>query len=388
MRKKLFFAATFIAIAALLVGCGSESDTPTGPSIVNGTVTPVADAFATAMNGGINTAYYNVYTPPGYSDTGDPYPVLYMLHGFGGDENTFYNMMSITDAADLLIAEGEIDPLVIVMPNGKNAFAGSFYTDGAHPAVGDAETHIFNVIAEVEANYNVATDASGKGIGGHSMGGYGTISLALNNPGTFGSASIYAGPLSFWGSKTADPTDETYKGLEEILPVVLLETGYGAFLPGGDLAAYQAMSPTDGTVTAMMFAAAAAFSPYDGTYDATAHAATGVNLPIGLDGQIDLTTWARWMAFDPMARLATQAANIAPTSVALSLDVGAEDDLGFNGAHQYFAGAYELAFTVAPASVTIHAGVSNSLGGTIAPDHRTHTFERLKLMLKFHDDQF
>ncbi|MDP8207481.1 MAG: alpha/beta hydrolase-fold protein [Candidatus Electryonea clarkiae] len=411
MRKLLTLIALIAMVAALLVGCASENEAPTAPSIDKGTIVPVADAFATALNGGAASNYY-VYTPPGYSASGDPYPVLYLLHGFGGDENYWTALFSATDAADWLIEEGEIDPMVIVMPNGKNLLGGSFYTDNlASVPVNASETHILGIIAEVEAAYNVETTPVGKAIGGHSMGGFGAVSIALNNAGVFGAVSALAAPISFWGTRTAPPHDDmTYKGIEEVLPAVLLETGFDPATEGA--AEYKAkMYPSpDRRLTSMIFAMAAAFSPtefdlssgspipqyVETTIDSIIvgvddngvpiKSPMWVDLPIGLDGEAFMTTWTRWLAYDPVSRFAGgQAANLA--GVKVYLDAGLDDDLGLFGAHQVFAGALAAAgMTVDTESY--YDGVMDSEGTDIAADHTTHTFERVKKMLKWHSDNF
>ncbi len=395
MNKFYFVIALLVMASLMIVGCGSENDAPTAPSIANGNIVPFADDFAYVMNDSVPSFYY-VYTPPGYSDTGDPFPVLYLLHGFGGDENYFVALFSATDAADYLIANGMMDPMVIVMPNGKNALGGSFYTDSGHLAVGQAESHIMGIIPEVESNFNVSTDPEGKAIGGQSMGGYGAMNIALNNPGVFGNISALSAPISF-------------DVVQVLLPAVLQETGYDTILTNtggvGDSTAWANMMypTTERTITAMMFAMSAAFSPYNPAdpyfptllqtmisgVDSSGnpiYTPIGINLPIGHDGTIDDLTWDRWMEHDILTRfLGGQSANI--DGIPLYLDVGVDDDLYLNNAHSAFATAYNSVLDDLDTD-TYFEGVEDSEGNMIPADHTTHTYERVKLMLQWVSDQF
>ncbi len=407
MRKAMILGVLLAASLLLVLGCGSETDQPTRPDYSAGTVVQLDDAFATAVNG--VASYINVYLPPNYdANRAEPYQVLYLLHGFGGDENYFINYFNAPSIADKLIAEGVIDPMVIVMPNGKTQLGGSFYTNSTHLSVAGAEDHITQqVVAAVEANYNVATGATGRAIGGHSMGGYGALSIAMNNPGLFGAVAEMAGPISFWGTRTADPTDMTYKGVEELLPMVLVETGYDTILTAtggaGDATAWRNMMypNSDRTITAMMFAMAAAFSPYDGSQSTSlidsivagvdnngniVRQAMYLNLPIAVDGTMDMNTWTRWMSHDCLARMQTQGINIMPTAVPLFMDCGNVDDLGLNYAHQVFSGGYQQAFNVAPSHDVIFAGVNDPFG-EVPASHSALVYQRLELLIEWVDQQ-
>jgi S-formylglutathione hydrolase FrmB len=402
MRKALIIIAMMLALAFMLVGCGSEIEAPAGPyDYPQGSLVQVADAFATAMTG-VEANYY-VYLPPGHNATGTQYPVLYLLHGFGGDEEYFVKIFSAASAADQLIAEGDIQPFVIVMPNGKNPLGGSFYTDSPHAAVNAAETHIMGIIAEVEASldFNVMTTEDGKAIAGHSMGGFGALSMAMNMPNTFKNIGVLSAPISFWGTM---PASDAYKGMEEVLPSVLAETGYDEVLaanPAGDYALWREMMfPTaDRRITAFMFAMSAAFSPFDMTapYMPTlidsmwsVNPATGdpmkipigLNLPLAIDGTVDMTTWTRWMAFDPVNRLSTQGASLAGRN--LLLDCGASDDLGLYGGHQVLAGAIE-AFAVPVESIVLNTypDATNS-----PASHTGQVYDRLKVLFEWVDGKF
>jgi enterochelin esterase-like enzyme len=128
-----------------------------------------------------------VYTPPGYSkDT--KYPVLYLLHGIGGDEREWQRGGAPEAILDNLIAEKKIAPMIVVMPNGRaqpddrpgrNAF-------GTAPAFGKFDKDLLeSVIPYIEANYSVKADREDRALAGLSMGGGQSLNFGLGNLGTF-----------------------------------------------------------------------------------------------------------------------------------------------------------------------------------------------------------
>ncbi len=379
--RKLLSCAVILAF--LFIGCATEITAPDAPVIAKGTLHIVNDAFLTSGN-------YYVYTPPEYdANRAEGYPVIYMLHGFGGDENYFVALFSAVDAADLLLANSEIEPMILVFPSASNAFGGSFYTDSPHPAVGNSQQHILDIIADVDGSYNTLADPAKRAICGHSMGGYGALSIAMNTPNTFGSVACIAAPITFWGTM---PDADTYKGIQELMPSILAETGYDEVLannPVGDYARYQELMvpSSDKRLTSMMFAMGAAFSPTDPANPGMTSTALGVDLPIGLDGQIDMTVWNRWLTHDPLRRLSTQYLNLV--NVNLFLDAGAEDDLGLFGAHDVFAGAIQtLGLPINLTHYETYASFLDSEGYPIKADHTVHTYERLKVLLMWQSNQF
>lgn len=402
MKPRKFISMFLVLSLVLLAGCASEITAPVEPTVLKGTITPVPDSFMATI-GDATSGYYMVYTPPAYNaNRAEGYPVLYMLHGFGGNENYYVALFSATDAADWLLANGLIEPMILVFPSGHNALGGSFYTNSPHPAVSNSEGHILSIIDDIDNNYNTADGPGGRAICGHSMGGYGALSITMNNPDMFGAVSIEAGPISFWGTMP----DPTYKGIEELLPSILIETGYDTILaanPAGVQAAYkQMMYPSpERKLTSMMFAMAAAFSPsnpfapvattIDSIYKLDDQgnpykSPLWVDLPIGINGAIEPVTWSRWMAYDCVARFASgQAANLA--NVKIALDAGVQDDLGLQHAHEVFAGAMQAA-GMAPTMMETFPDISDSEGNTIPADHTTHTFERIKKLIAWHSAQF
>ena len=118
---------------------------------------------------------------PHRSDVQGPFPVFYLLHGLSDDHTIWCRRTSLERYVQEL-------PLVVVMPDGGR----SFYTDAAEGS--PYEQHIMvDVIGFVERTFNVRTDREGRAIGGLSMGGYGSMKLALKYPEMFGSVVAHSG---------------------------------------------------------------------------------------------------------------------------------------------------------------------------------------------------
>lgn len=126
----------------------------------------------------------NVYLPDGYQKGGQ-YPVIYLLHGAGGNETEWASNGNIVQVLDGMIRRGEIRPTVAVMPT---TGGGTWWVNGA---ADKAETAFMQeLVPYVQRKYKVATDRSSRSIGGQSMGGYGALHMALKFPDKFCGAAI------------------------------------------------------------------------------------------------------------------------------------------------------------------------------------------------------
>jgi enterochelin esterase-like enzyme len=129
----------------------------------------------------------NVYTPPGYSKD-KKYPVLYLLHGIGGDETEWQRFATPDVLLDNLIADGKAVPMIIVMPNGraqKNDRAeGNVFAAG--PAFAAFELDLLkDVIPAIESRYSVQADREHRALAGLSMGGGQSLNFGLAHLDTF-----------------------------------------------------------------------------------------------------------------------------------------------------------------------------------------------------------
>lgn len=126
---------------------------------------------------------YAMYLPDGYESSNLRYPVLYLLHGNGGNLYTWVNDGHIQQTADALIARGDIPPCVIVMPDAGT----TWFVDRKEKM----ETAVIvDLVADVERNWKVLTTRQGRLVGGLSMGGYGAMRFALKYPEMFVAAAL------------------------------------------------------------------------------------------------------------------------------------------------------------------------------------------------------
>jgi len=144
-----------------------------------------------------------VYTPPGYNEGNKKYPVFYLLHGAGGDEDAWTTLGRTPYILDNLIAAGKVKPMIVVMTNG-NAWssaapgeeptsASTVQPDFSQMVRGEFERSIVNdVIPFIEKNYRTLADKDHRAIAGLSMGGMHTQNITNWNPGTF----AYIGVMS------------------------------------------------------------------------------------------------------------------------------------------------------------------------------------------------
>jgi len=132
------------------------------------------------------TRKMNVYTPPGYSKD-KKYPVLYLMHGIGGDETEWQRFAKPNVLLDNLIADGKATPMIIVMPNGRaqkdDRASGGF---GSAPAFAAFEKDLLNdVIPTIESRYSVQADREHRALAGLSMGGGQALNFGLAHLDTF-----------------------------------------------------------------------------------------------------------------------------------------------------------------------------------------------------------
>lgn len=144
-----------------------------------------------------------VYTPPGYENSTDSYPVLYLLHGGGGDEDAWTTLGRAHYILDNLIAQGKAKPMLVVMTNGnayQSAAPGSAPEPAAQITMEDyaslagkfEESLVKDVIPYIESHYRILSDKDGRAVAGLSMGGGHTIRVTNSNPGTFGYIGVFS----------------------------------------------------------------------------------------------------------------------------------------------------------------------------------------------------
>lgn len=144
-----------------------------------------------------------IYTPPGYeSNKNQEYPVLYLLHGMGGDEEAWMSLGRTSQILDNLIAQGKAEPMIVVMPNGhiSNSAAPGESSKGFYKPTmitsdvfsGSMEKSFPDIVNFVENNYRVKKDKSHRAIAGLSMGGYHSLYISLNYPDMFDYIGLFS----------------------------------------------------------------------------------------------------------------------------------------------------------------------------------------------------
>ena len=163
------------------------------------------------------TRRMTVYTPAGY-ENGKNYPVLYLLHGAGGDENAWSELGRAAQILDNLIAAGKAKPMLVVMTNGNpnTAAAPGEWDFGMYqPAMGGGGVQLpqaaasmdesfMDVVNFIEKNYKVAKNKANRAICGLSMGGGHSFAISKRFPNTFDYVGLFSAAVSVgqWGDRT------------------------------------------------------------------------------------------------------------------------------------------------------------------------------------------
>jgi S-formylglutathione hydrolase FrmB len=185
-----------------------------------------------------------VYLPPSYLNTTKRYPVLYLLHGVG-DSSTVYTedtvkYHNIKDLMDQGIESQKFGEMIIVMPNEQTTWYGSFYTNST--VTGNWENFTADdLVSYIDNKYRTIAAVSARAIAGHSMGGYGAITLAMKHPDVFSSVyAMNAALISFRGEIT--PTNP---GMKKFIRATNLDAIKAAksFVTMGLLSVARAFSP-------------------------------------------------------------------------------------------------------------------------------------------------
>jgi enterochelin esterase family protein len=146
------------------------------------------------------TRRVRIYTPPGYDPAGAArYPVLYLLHGYGDDEETWVQMGRAQFIMDNLIAEKKAAAALIAMPYGHAAWpigrgGGARIDLGGDRDALEADLQRY-VIPLVEEEYRARADRNARAIAGLSMGGYEALTIGLRNGETFGWVAGFSAAL-------------------------------------------------------------------------------------------------------------------------------------------------------------------------------------------------
>ena len=147
-----------------------------------------------------------VYTPAGYEKGRGKYPVLYLLHGMGGDETAWLDFGRAAQILDNLIAQGKAEPMIVVMPNGNPSQEAAplensngynlplFYLPKTMD--GTFEESFKDIVSYVDRTYRTVRKKSGRAIAGLSMGGFHSLYISANYPELFGAVGLFSPAVS------------------------------------------------------------------------------------------------------------------------------------------------------------------------------------------------
>jgi enterochelin esterase-like enzyme len=168
-----------------------------------------------------------VYTPPGYRGGTDRYPVLYLLHGWGGDETEWLDLGRTAQIMDNLLAAHKIVPMIVVMPNGhhdRHAIPDispppttselaplppkGYDITGSITGIGKSVVN--DLVPYVDENFRTVRKSSSRAVAGLSMGGGQSLYIGLNNPDVFAWVASFSGAIIAWpGAMTpANPASQ------------------------------------------------------------------------------------------------------------------------------------------------------------------------------------
>lgn len=173
---------------------------------------------------GMERRRMTVYTPAGYDDSNKQYPVLYLLHGAGGDENAWSELGRAVQILDNLIAQGKAEPMIVVMPNGNGAqeavpgeYPNSMYKPSfTNPKTmeGSFERAFPDIMNYVESHYRTINDKAHRAIAGLSMGGFHSLYISANYPDLFGYVGLFSAAIN---RQAKGENTYIYENLEEKL---------------------------------------------------------------------------------------------------------------------------------------------------------------------------
>jgi enterochelin esterase-like enzyme len=165
-----------------------------------------------------------IYTPPGYETGKNKYPVLYLLHGSGGDEEAWISLGRLSTMMDNLIAQGKIVPMIVVMPNGnaaKQAAPGEtkenfMYKPGMSNTLGNSvagsyELSFNEIVNFTDARYRTKAEKAQRALAGLSMGGSHSIVISADHPNLFNYVGLFSPATPF---RRTDTTNKAYSNMD------------------------------------------------------------------------------------------------------------------------------------------------------------------------------
>jgi enterochelin esterase-like enzyme len=199
-------------------------------------------------HGSVNRCWYNspglkmtrriaIYTPPGYESGRSSYPVLYLLHGAGGDEEAWIELGRVSQIMDNLIAQGKVEPMIVVMPNGnvsqqaapgegiRGYYKPQFMEQGTMD--GSYEGAFMDIVNFVEDSYRVKAKKSHRAVAGLSMGGFHSLHISRYYPNIFDYVGLFSAAIL----PNQNVSSEVYQDIDGTL-LTQMEKGYELYWIG------------------------------------------------------------------------------------------------------------------------------------------------------------
>ena len=203
MKLRLLTVVLFVCAFAIAVVQTGRAQTP-APSTSSSSAAPVVlkgklervKVHGKSLEGNLMgespEPEVSIYLPASYAtDRTRRYPVVYLLHGYTGTDLGYFGTSGrqLHVIAERVFASGAAREMILVMPNAMNAFGGSMYSNSV--TAGNWEGYIADdLVAYMDKNYRTIAAREGRGLAGHSMGGYGTMRIGMKRPDVF--SAIYA----------------------------------------------------------------------------------------------------------------------------------------------------------------------------------------------------
>lgn len=265
-----------------------------------------------------------VYLPPGYGDSDERYPSVYVIMGLTGQVDMWRNRSpfrpNVVELIDQTFSDPDVPPCIVVLVDCWTRVGGSQFVDS--PGTGRYHSYLCDeIVPWVDEHYRTLPDASHRGITGKSSGGYGAMITPMLRPDLFGGLASHAGDALF-----------EVCFLPEFRDTVRALRAYdGSFVAfWDDLHSRPPLSkPTDMILINMWCMASCWSTDDDGT----------VRLPFDLNtGAVDEEVWARWLEWDPVIMAASHAEALRGLS-AIYVDAGNRDDFFLDLGAQAFVDA-------------------------------------------------
>jgi enterochelin esterase-like enzyme len=275
-----------------------------GPAAGSGTVERITvhgKALEGNLEGDSPDREATVYLPPSYAaDQNRRFPVVYLLHGYGGREDTFTaRLANLQESGDRLAFAQGFSSAIVVTPNAYTLHKGSMYSNS--PTTGDWERFIAeDLVAYMDGHYRTLPDRMSRGLAGHSMGGYGALRIGMKRADVFGALYVMSACCL---TANRSPRPDAMKAAEAITTRAQAEEA--------------ARAPGFGPSTTL--ASAAAWSPNP------KNPPLYLDLPVK-DGKVRPDIVAKWVANAPLEMLEQYVTNLGKY-YAIAIDIGTKDGL-------------------------------------------------------------